>query len=152
MYICRFVTLCICWDAQSEKTGLRQFPIVSSVFNTTMHIVSTQVWNLQFPTSALYSSTVTSAISSFFRALISKLTYLAFTGGSHINPTMTPSTDCSAVAGEPHGWFLVWVKLTPARTVTPMKRFPVWQIKDICWRFCLLLFTKVKCLSGLLYE
>ena len=28
----RFVILCICWDTPSEKTGLWQLPIVSSVF------------------------------------------------------------------------------------------------------------------------
>ena len=29
----RFVILCICWDAASEKTGLWQLPVVSRVFN-----------------------------------------------------------------------------------------------------------------------
>ena len=31
----RFVILCICWDTPNEKTGLRQLPIVSSVFKET---------------------------------------------------------------------------------------------------------------------
>ena len=32
----RFVILCICWDALTDKTSLWQLPIVSSVFNITL--------------------------------------------------------------------------------------------------------------------
>ena len=40
----RFVILCICWDTQSEKTGLWQLPKVSNVFKQKYKLVFTHIY------------------------------------------------------------------------------------------------------------
>ena len=42
----RFIILCICWDTPSEKTGLWQLPIVSSVFKDSTSLYKKKVMKL----------------------------------------------------------------------------------------------------------